>query len=370
MANFTAFSVKDIEGNTYNGVQAGSDFNLEVPYGVDVSQLEIDYALSEANATVQVGGDDINVGDVLDFSSAITFDIINFDETVTEQSDITVNVLPNTEALIKGFSIPSLGVFGVIRDNVGTVVLIVPEGTDITNLVPGIELSDNATVDPPSGDAQDFTGGITYEVTAEDGISTKNYIVNLHLSPDHNNDSLTIYKMLQNRLPFLQDTEKNKQLASELTFEIMYELEPCFQVSVLEDESVDESRIGMEVYYPMPKKSVIADILAMQLVRTQALKVSGGFYDESNEFVEPTGTFIEEAEAGSVLVKYSQFEVDKSSVLATNTDKVYESYKTDVLRKLDRIGCLFEVGENGQLTPCESTCKPYIPFTVKTWGNG
>ncbi len=45
----------------------------------------------------------------------------------------------------------------------------VPNGTDLTALVPTIEVAMGATVDPASGVAQDFSTEVTYTVTAEDG---------------------------------------------------------------------------------------------------------------------------------------------------------------------------------------------------------
>ena len=44
-----------------------------------------------------------------------------------------------------------------------------PSGTDVTNLVPVISVSDKATVNPASGMPQDFTQPVPYTVTAEDG---------------------------------------------------------------------------------------------------------------------------------------------------------------------------------------------------------
>ena len=62
-------------------------------------------------------------------------------------------------------------------DNVGYQVnLIVPNGTDITNLIPTISISDNATIYPNSGTVQNFTNPVIYTVTAQDG-SIEDYTV-------------------------------------------------------------------------------------------------------------------------------------------------------------------------------------------------
>ena len=61
-------------------------------------------------------------------------------------------------------------------DVVGTSIsTIYPKGTAVSNLIPTIEVSAGARVNPESGKAQDFSSAVTYTVTAEDGKSTKIY---------------------------------------------------------------------------------------------------------------------------------------------------------------------------------------------------
>ena len=52
---------------------------------------------------------------------------------------------------------------------------IYPKGTEVSNLIPTIEVSAGARVNPESGKAQDFSSAVTYTVTAEDGKTTKIY---------------------------------------------------------------------------------------------------------------------------------------------------------------------------------------------------
>jgi len=58
-----------------------------------------------------------------------------------------------------------------------TITAIIPGGTDISNLVPSITISDKASVTPMSGTVQDFSKEVAYTVTAEDG-SSQIYKVN------------------------------------------------------------------------------------------------------------------------------------------------------------------------------------------------
>ncbi|WP_425392096.1 BspA family leucine-rich repeat surface protein [Ekhidna sp.] len=83
----------------------------------------------------------------------------------------------STEALITSFSIPNQVGETTIDNDLGTIEVVMPVGTDVTGLTPTIEVSTGAAVSPESEIAQDFSNSVTYTVTAEDGITTKSYEV-------------------------------------------------------------------------------------------------------------------------------------------------------------------------------------------------
>ncbi len=58
------------------------------------------------------------------------------------------------------------------------VTATVPFGTDLSSLTPTIQISENATISPPSGVENDFSTAATYVVTAEDG-STADWTVEI-----------------------------------------------------------------------------------------------------------------------------------------------------------------------------------------------
>jgi hypothetical protein len=81
---------------------------------------------------------------------------------------------------ITAFSFTSPPATGTIT---GTAIAVtVPHGTDVTGLVPGITVSEGASVSPASGAARNFTSPVTYTVTAADG-STATYIVTVTVTP-------------------------------------------------------------------------------------------------------------------------------------------------------------------------------------------
>jgi hypothetical protein len=83
------------------------------------------------------------------------------------------------------FNSLSPAVVGTVDNTAHTVALTVPNGTNITALVPTITVSANATVSPTSGTATDFTNPVSYTVTAQDS-STQAYTVTVTVSPPAN----------------------------------------------------------------------------------------------------------------------------------------------------------------------------------------
>jgi hypothetical protein len=79
------------------------------------------------------------------------------------------------EANIINFSFEEQSGDAIIGD--GTIQIEVVNGSDLTALVPMISLSGGASVSPENGVVQDFTNPVTYTVTAEDGVTMKDWVV-------------------------------------------------------------------------------------------------------------------------------------------------------------------------------------------------
>ena len=82
-----------------------------------------------------------------------------------------------TEAEILEFTFIEAYGETIIDEGAATVNLEVVNGTDLTSLEPIMELSAGATSVPEAGVAQDFSSDVTYTVTAEDELTTKDWIV-------------------------------------------------------------------------------------------------------------------------------------------------------------------------------------------------
>ncbi|MFH1129592.1 MAG: immunoglobulin-like domain-containing protein [Patescibacteria group bacterium] len=64
----------------------------------------------------------------------------------------------------------------VVNENNKTIIVTVPNNTNVTALMPSITVSNFAYVNPNTGIAKDFTNPVTYTVTAQNG-STQSYVV-------------------------------------------------------------------------------------------------------------------------------------------------------------------------------------------------
>jgi PGF-pre-PGF domain-containing protein len=93
------------------------------------------------------------------------------------------NVVPSLAKSITSFRFNSFDpdVVGIINEASNTIALVVPYGTDVTALVPTIAHS-GTSISPNSGVARNFSGPVTYTVTAADG-TTQSYVVTVTIAP-------------------------------------------------------------------------------------------------------------------------------------------------------------------------------------------
>lgn len=140
--------------------------DIEVINGTDLSSLEPDIYISE-RAMV-----DPPSGEPADFSEgSVVFTVTAEDRTTTKDWTVTVTEKQelSSEKKILGFVLADETGDAVIDTVAFTVTAEVAYGTDLSALVPTIEVSAGATISPESGVAQDFSAGaVTYTVTAQD----------------------------------------------------------------------------------------------------------------------------------------------------------------------------------------------------------
>ncbi|OFX19915.1 MAG: hypothetical protein A2V77_09870 [Anaeromyxobacter sp. RBG_16_69_14] len=165
------------------GTISGTNIALTVPSGTAVTSLVPTVAVS-AGASVSPAS-----GAAQNFTSPVTYTVTAADGS-TKAFAVTVTVTPAASSAkdITQFTISAVdGVIG------GTHVAVALTAGPVTSLTPTIAVSPDATVNPASGVAQDFTNPVTYTVTAQDS-TTKDYVVSVSSSTTQKN--ITLFSIL------------------------------------------------------------------------------------------------------------------------------------------------------------------------------
>ncbi len=136
---------------------------LDFPAGTDVSHLTPTITISNY-ATIEPES-----GVAQDFTNPVYYTVTAMNGTTAQYMVETVVHDAENEKSILSFRFDALDEEGAIDEIARRISFLLPAGTDVTELVPTIEVSEGATVEPASGVAQDFTIPVNYTVTAQNG---------------------------------------------------------------------------------------------------------------------------------------------------------------------------------------------------------
>ena len=104
-----------------------------------------------------------------DFTNPVYYTVTALNGTTAQYMVEAVVHDADNEKSILSFRFDALDEDGIIDEVARRISFVLPSETDVTQLVPTIEVSEGATVEPASGVAQDFTNPVTYTVTAQNG---------------------------------------------------------------------------------------------------------------------------------------------------------------------------------------------------------
>lgn len=169
---------------------------IEVVFATNLTSLVSTFALSsgasaEIGTTTQVSGTTTN-----DFTNGVTYTVTGEDGTTMQDWVVTVTIGLNTETNILSFSLAEQTGDAAIDLTNHMVAIEVALATDITSLVSTFALSSGATANvgattQVSGTtANDFTNGVTYTVTGEDGTTMQDWVVAVAIEPNTEADIL------------------------------------------------------------------------------------------------------------------------------------------------------------------------------------
>ena len=171
--------------------------DVMVPYGSDITNLTSNFIIS-SNATIEIDGiPQLSGVTTNDFTSSITYTIIAQDGISVQDWVVTVSELPpNTQTDIIGFVLAEQTNPASIDLSNHIINIEVAYGTNVKQLIPNISLSPGASVVPESNTQVTFSEPVTYTVTAEDGITAQDWVVNVSIGPSYETD-ITAFSLIE-----------------------------------------------------------------------------------------------------------------------------------------------------------------------------
>lgn len=156
----STFSINNIQGNIN---QKTGEIEVEVPFGTNVAALTPTIALpgqatvSPASATVQ------------NFTGSVSYRVTN--GNLYKDYTAKVKIVPP----LVSFNISNVA--ATIDHENRSVVLILPDGTDLSSLTPAIQIQPGFTVTPAAATAQNFSQPVLY--TISNGTASITYTVSV-----------------------------------------------------------------------------------------------------------------------------------------------------------------------------------------------
>jgi len=167
--NITDFS---ISGQTGSSVISATNHTVSVvmPNGTSLANLTPTITVS-AGATINP-----TTGTPRNFTSPVTY-TVTAQNGSTQNWTVTVTAAPSTATDITAFTIPGQTGSSVISTTNHTVSVVMPNGTSLISLTPTITVSAGATINPTTGAPRNFTSPVTNTVTAQDGQTVQNWVI-------------------------------------------------------------------------------------------------------------------------------------------------------------------------------------------------
>lgn len=145
---FTAFSINNIAAEIN---QQTGQILVNLPFGTDLKALTPEFNLPEQASVNPAAGQKLNM------TGTVAYRITN--GNVYKDYTVVARILPP----LISFSIN--GVSATIDQESKSISLILPDGADLSNLKPVIELQAGVQISPAGGIAQDFSKPVAYTLT-------------------------------------------------------------------------------------------------------------------------------------------------------------------------------------------------------------
>ncbi len=138
----------------------------------------------------------------------------SFNWTVTDAGKFCLEELPD----ILSFELPQQTEAAIIDAENHTVEIEVEEGTDVSILIPVLTLSTGATSLPSNGEVIDFTNDVVYNLIAQDGVTTQDWIVSVSVEEILNiEDNELVFNIYPNPVNDILNINTQKEVRVTIT---------------------------------------------------------------------------------------------------------------------------------------------------------
>lgn len=151
----------------------------------------------------------------------------------------------------------------------------------------------------------------------------------------------------------------NQQLISRYIYQMMVQLQPCFQIS-------PETDVGNEDAYTLLQKMIIADLVSWYILFRQALINGQG--DSNNSDPTPTPApqkYVKTAKSGEVSYTFDYLDVSKTGYAALDTAAMMANFKNNAVCLARQLGCEVEVCADGSIScSCANNASPIVEGAI------
>ncbi len=153
----------DIHSFSINGVQGtinpdNSTITVIMPSGTDLTALEPQITIGEEASVTPANGQTVDFSSSATKGSEVNYIVTNGDLYQTYKVSVDV-----ARAKITSFRIGTVA--GTIDEAAKTITTYLPEGTNVTTLIPVVEYTEGATITPQEGTPVDFTNSVQYKLS-------------------------------------------------------------------------------------------------------------------------------------------------------------------------------------------------------------
>jgi hypothetical protein len=188
-ANIVRFSISE-QTSLAELDYANHKIAIEVVNGTDLTNLSPTFSLSTGATSVPESGTTGN------YSTEVTITVTAEDGVTVQEWGVNVTEAPagaSDQTDILTFSAPNQTIIPVI-DGLNHKITVEVSGGDLTNLTPNWTLSPGATSIPASGTTGNYgSTNPTITVTAEDGVTTQDWIVDVYFQEDNPTGFCDVY---------------------------------------------------------------------------------------------------------------------------------------------------------------------------------